>query len=407
MVLMKFFKANFYFFILLPALLLGFSVYVKAEDNAEDNAMVVQTIGTGIIRGKDVAAAREEALSNAMVSSVQWAVADLVPMEIILSNFKKLDESVFEKISDYILEYKILAENTSGKTYRIMLEATLFEEKIKELLSTLETVSTETDLPKVLFFLAEQNFGDILPLYWWGEDPTFVKGHSEKAVANVLIEQGFPIIDHEGMLLYQPGKAYVNNPYLSNQEAIQLGHYLKADIVVVGTAIAEIAPRSIGLNTRSFIADLSMRAIQIDTGEEIASVDQKSVKPDGDNKSGGRDALSHAGTLAGKSLVPQIAQAWKKSETKSTQIEIFVRGTGDLGSFVSFRKSLSQLPGVNNVRIKETMADEALLLVDYTDSAQILAEILMQRSFPGFRINIFEVGWKHISMDLFQGQSVP
>jgi hypothetical protein len=402
-VLMKFFKAKIYLFILLPTLLLGFSGEVKAEDNA----MTVQTIGTGIIRGKEVAAARDEALSNAMVSSVQSAVADLIPMEIFISNFKKLDESVFENIGDYILEYKILAENTSGKTYRIMVEATLFEEKIREMLSTLETVSTETDLPKVLFFLAEQNFGDILPLYWWGEDPSFVKGHSEKAIANVLIEQGFSILDHEGMLLYQPGKAYVNNPFLSNQEAIQMGHHLKADIVVVGTAIVEIAPRTIGLNTRSFMADLSMRAIRIDTGEELASVDQQSVKPNGDNISGGRDALSHAGTLAGKSLAPQIAQAWKNSKTKFIEIEIFVKGTSDLGSFVNFRKSLSQLPGVNNVRIKETMADEALLLVDYTDSAQTLAETLMQRSFDGFGINIFEVGWKHISMDLVRGQRVP
>jgi hypothetical protein len=400
MVLMKFFKAKFYLFILLPALLLGFSEDIKAEYNA----MVVQTIGTGIIRGKDVAAARDEALSNAMVSSVQGAMADLVPMEIIISNFKKLDESIFENISNYILEYKILAENTSGKTYRIMLEATLFEEKIREMLSTFETVSTETDLPKILFFLAEQNIGDILPLYWWGEDPTFVKGHSEKAIANVLIQQGFSVIDHEGMLLYQPGKAYVNNPYLSNQEAIQLGHHLKADIVVVGTAMAEIAPRT---STQSFIADLSMRAIRIDTGEEIASVDQQSVKPNEDKISGGRDALSHAGTLAGKSLAIKIAQVWKNSETEFIQIEIFVRGTSDLGSFVSFRKSLSQLPGVNNVRIKETMADEALLLVDYTDSAQTLAETLMQRPFDSFRINIFEVGWKHISMDLLRGQRVP
>jgi hypothetical protein len=311
-VLMKFFKAKFYLFILLPTLLLGFSGEVKAEDNA----MVVQTIGTGIIRGKDVAAARDEALSNAMVSSVQSAMADLVPMETIISNFKKLDESVFENIGDYILEYKILAENTSGKTYRIMVEATLFEEKIREMLSTLETVSTETDLPKVLFFLAEQNIGDILPIYWWGEDPSFVKGHSEKAIAKALIEQGFSIIDHEGMLLYQPGKAYVNNPYLSNQEAIQLGLPPERGYCCSWNRHCGNRTSYYWLNTRSFIADLSMRAIRIDTGEEIASVDQQSVKPNGDTISGGRDALSHAGTLAGKSLAPQIAQAWKNSKDK-------------------------------------------------------------------------------------------
>jgi hypothetical protein len=398
----NFFKAKSFLFILLPALLFGISYNVKADDSA----MVIQAIGTGIIRGKDVAAARDEALSNAMVSSVQWAVADLVPMETIVSNFKKLDESIFENIGDYILAYKILAESTSGKTYRIMLEATLFSEKIREMIFTLDTVETDTemDLPKVLFFLAEQNVGDILPFYWWGEDPAFIKGYSEKTLENALVEQGFHIIEHEGMLLYQPDKAYINNPYLSNEEAIELGYLLKADIIVVGTAIAEMIPSTIGLNTRSVRADLSIRAILVDTGKEIAFVDQQSVTVSEDSESGGRDALSNVGTIAGKTLATRITQGWKDFETTFGQIEIFVKGTGDLGSFVSFRKSLSQIPGINNIRIKETMTDDALLLVNYTGSIQTLAETLVQKSYENFGVNVFEVGRKHISMNLIPGK---
>ncbi|MCU0613768.1 MAG: CsgG/HfaB family protein [Desulfobacterales bacterium] len=403
MALKNFFKAKFFRFILLPALLFGFSDNIKAQDTA----MVVQAIGTGIIRGNDIPTARDEALSDAMVSSVQQAVADLAPVETIVSNFKKLDESIFANIGDYILEYKVLAENTSGKTYRIMVEATLFLEKISKMISSLETVSTETDLPKVLLFLAEQNIDDIMLSYWWGEDPTFVKSHSEKAVAHELVEQGFSIIDHEGMLLYQQDMTHVNNPYLGNEEAIQLGQSLKADIIVVGTAIAEAVPDNKGANTRSCKADLSVRAIRIDTGEVITSVDQQSVAVSGDNASGGSDALSNAGTLAGKALAPRIAQAWKNSEATSEQIEIFVRGIGDLGSFVSFRKSLSETSGVSNLRIKETMGDEATLWVDYTDSTETLAETIMEKSYDRFRINIVEVGHKHISIDLIPDQSAP
>ncbi len=401
MALKNFFKAKIFRFILLPALLFGFSDNIKAQDTA----MVVQAIGTGIIRGNDIPTARDEALSDAMVSSVQQALADQVPVETIVSNFKKIDESIFANIGDYILEYKVLAENTSGKTYRIMVEATLFLEKISKMISSLETVSTETDLPKVLLFLAEQNIDDIMLSYWWGEDPTFVKSHSEKAVAHELVEQGFSIIDHEGMLLYQQDMTHVNNPYLGNEEAIQLGQRLKADIIVVGTAIAEAVPDNKGAATRSCKADLSVRAIRIDTGEVITSVDQQSVAVSGDNASGGSDALSNAGTLAGKALAPRIAEAWKNSEATSRQIEVFVRGIGDLGSFVSFRKSLSKTPGVSNLRIKETMGDEATLWVDYTDSTETLAETLMEKSYDRFRINIVEVGHKHISIDLIPDQS--
>ena len=400
MALKNFFKDKFFLFILLPALVFGFSGNLIAQDSA----MVVQAIGTGIIRDKDVAAARDEALSNAMVSSVQRAAADLVSVETIVLNFKKLDETIFANNGDYILEYKVLAENMSGKTYRIMVEATLFSEKIKNILSTLETVSTEKDLPKVLFFLAEKNIDDIMLSYWWGEDPTFVKNLSEQAIAQAFIDQGFSIIDHEPMLQFQPDMIYVNNPYLENEQAVQLGQRLNADIIVVGTAIAEVMPDTLGATNRFCKAELSVRAIRIDTGEEITSMNQKSVAVSGDNASSGHDALSNAGSLAGKALAPRIVQAWKNSETTSPQIEIFVKGSGDLGNFVGFRKSLSQLPGIGNLRIKETMGDEALLLVEYTGSTQTLAETLIQESFDGFAIDIFEVGNKRISLDLIPGQ---
>lgn len=403
MAFLNLFKTKFFLFILLPALLLGFSDNIKAQDTA----MVVQSIGTGIIRGKDVAAAREEAISNAMVTSVQRAMTDVIPTETFISNFKKLDESIFANVGDFILEYKILAENSSGKSYRIMVETTLFAEKIRQILSSLETVSDKTELPKVLFFLAEQNVGDILPSFWWGEDPSFIKSHSEKAFANSLVKHGFSIIDHEGMLLYQSDTTYINNPYLSNKEAIELGKHLNADIILVGTAIAQVEPATMGATVRSFKAELSIRAIRIDTGEEITSMDQQSVAVSGDNASGGRDALSTAGTVAGKSLAPRIAQEWKNAETTSGQIQIFVNGTSNLGSFVNLRKSLAQVPGVTNLRIKETMADEALILVDYTGSAENLAKALTQKSFDNFKINIFEVGHKHISMDLIPGQGDP
>ena len=403
MVIKKNMAAKFFLVILL-SLLVPDGV---GNVTAQENALKVKAIGTGMIRGKDVASAREEAISNAMVSSVYRAMADLVPEETLVSNFKRLDESIFENIGDYILEYKVLAENTSGKTYRIMIEATPFEEKIKELLYTPEKVTEEKNYPKILLLLAEQNIDDILPSYWWGEDPSFVKGLSEKALMNVLVEHGFSVIDHERMLLYQNEKSHINNPYLENRQAVQLGRHLEADVVLVGTAVAEIVPVAMGVTTRSVRADLSVRAIRVDTGEEITTVDQQSVEVGSDDEFVGPDPLMKVGMLAGKALAPKLVQDWKSSESSSGQIELFVKGTGNLSSFVSFRKSLVQIPGISNLQIKETMADEALILVDYSGSAQNLAEIVMQKAFDDFRVNILEVGSTHINMDLIPGRGFP
>ena len=399
----NYFKSTFFLFLILAAFFFGFSETVTAQDDA----MVVQSVGTGIIRGTDIAAARDEALSEAMVSGVQRALSDLVPTQTIVSNFKKIDETVYVNIADYILEYKVLAENTSGKTYRVMVESTIFAEKIKAMISSLETVPIQqADLPRIIFFLAEQNIGDILPNYWWGEDPTFVKAHAEKAAATELSGQGYSVMEHEGSLLYQSGTAYINNPYLKNEEALELGRRLEADIVVVGTAMAQVVPGTAGQTGPSFKAEVAVRALKVDTGEEMASVNQESVASGVEALSGGRDALTSAGTLAGKALATSIAAALKNAGTASSQIEILVRGTSDLATFVNFRKSLAQVPGVKNLRIKETMGDEASLLVDYEGSAQTLADTLMQSTYENFGFNIFEIGHKHISMDLLPGRNV-
>jgi hypothetical protein len=386
----------------------GFAEHTAAQDDIK----VVQTIGTGIIYDNDVASARNMAFSEAMRASVQQALADMITIEFMVSNFQNLDDLFFKNIEDYILEYKILTDNISGETYRALIESTVFTEKIKD---SLETISSQTDLPIVVLFIAEQNIGDILPLYWWGEEPTFIKGYSERTMGETFTGEDFSIFEHEGILLdyhdYAAQKkaagidtdsrsSHYNTPYLAHEQAVQLGRYLGADIVVTGTALAQTVPSLMGEKTRSFQAELSVRAFLADTGEQIAAVDQLAITVGTDEQSGGRDALSNVGALAGQALVSQITPVWSKAETRSGQIEILVKGTSTLNHFVTFRKSISEIPGVRNLQVKEMRHNHAILGVNYDKSTQTLAESLMQKSFDNFGVNIFQVTHGRISLEI-------
>lgn len=367
----------------------GFTGHTAAQDDIN----VVQTVGTGIIYEDDIASARNMAFSEAMRATVQQALADMITVEMMVSNFQELDDLFFKNIEDYILEYKVLTENISGETYRALIEATVFTEKIKD---SLEIISSETDLPKVVLFITEQNIGDILPLYWWGEEPTFIKGYAEKTLGEAFIEQGFAIFDHEGILLeYQD-----YTPSLTHEQAVQLGRHLGADIVVTGKALVRTVPNLMGENIPSFQAELSATAFLADTGEQIASVDQLAIAVGKNEQAGGRDALANVGTLAGQALLSQIKPVWAKADSRSGQIEILVKGTSTLNHFVTIRKSISEIPGVKNLQIKEIRQNQALLEVNYDNSAQALAESLMQKSFDNFGINIFHVTQERISLEI-------
>jgi len=410
-------------FVFLFLTMSGFPEHTAAQDDIKDDVKVLQTIGTGIIYDDDVASARKMAFSEAMRASVQQALADMMTIEFMVSNFQNLDDLFFKNIEDYILEYKVLTENISGETYRALIESTVFTEKIKD---SLEIISSQTDLPIVVLFIAEQNIGDILPLYWWGEEPTFIKGYSERTMGEIFTGEGFSIFDHEGILLdyhdsaaqkkaagidadsssdkLQNGKNMIsihfNTHHLTPEQAVQLGRYLGADIVVTGTALAQTVPNLMGEKTRSFQAELWVRAFLADTGKQIAAVDQQAITVGTDEQSGGRDALSNVGTLAGQALISQIAPVWAKAETRSGQIEILVKGTGTLNHFVTFRKSISEIPGVRNLQVKEIRHNQAILGVNYNKSSQTLAESLMQKSFDNFEVNIFQVTHGRISLEI-------
>ena len=77
-----------------------------------------------------------------------------------------------------------------------MVEATVFTGGLEELLSDAGIAVGKTRLPKILFLIAEQNVEDIMPKYWWGEDPDVTRYVSESAMAEIMGAKGFTIIDH-------------------------------------------------------------------------------------------------------------------------------------------------------------------------------------------------------------------
>ena len=338
----------------MATVLLFFSTFLSGACFAQqDDTKEIRVLGVGVVQGEETNAARDQAVSNALASAVERALEDTIPSDVIVRNFKTLDNNLFGNAGDYIRDYKVLIENRKEATLRIYLQASVLSEKIRARLSELGVVLAETDLPKVLFVIAEQNIADLLPIYWWGEDPSFVMPKSEEAMAAVFQEKGYSVVDHGatlsmGMENLQEASAeedeaqataeetqeqdsaeptveqnlepiIFNNPYLSNQEAAQLAYRLQADLVIVGTAAAGIVPNTMGATIRSFKAEVSLRAVDTNSRQQIASVDQESVEVSEDEIAGGNSALVAAGRLAGDKLASQIALTWKKAATSLRQ----------------------------------------------------------------------------------------
>jgi hypothetical protein len=388
-----------FFTVFILAVTANLSGIVNAEENASEK--IIEVIGTGAIQGGNVAKARDRAIKNSLVSAVEFAVADFLPLESMIQNFEILNEILYDNSSEFVADYKVLTELKSGRTYRVLVQATVSIDAIKEELISVNIKVYKKNLPKILFLIAEQNFSDISQRYWWTEDLTFVKGYTEIAMTEKMLKNGFSVIDQKSLVINEKFETLKDKADLSNQDAVSLGAILQADVVIVGNSKADIAPNTMGGDIKSFKGTVLARALRTDTGEEIASTIQTEVSVNKDDIAGARDALSNAGYHAGSDLASQIVRKWHEEVKKSiTTLVIIVEGTRDLSNFVIFRAELNEIPGVDSLQTSEMKADEATIVVDFQGNAKELADALMLKNFESFGINIYEISQSHLRVRL-------
>lgn len=377
-------------------------VTVSGAVHAQEQKLtkIVEVIGKGTIQGDNVVAAKEQAISSSLVSAVKLATEELLPLESAVRDFRTLNKILYDHTDKFVQEYKVLTEQMDGNQYSVLVQVRVSIDKVKELLSSAEIIQGKKTMPKVLFFIAEQNLEDISPMYWWGEGMAFVKGFSENAMAEIMRKEGFSVIDHGAMVQNRRVEAVKNKPDLDNQEAVGLGAHLQADVVIVGKSIAHKSSNAMGSDIGSFKGTLTAFAYLTDSGEEIGSTIRTTVTANADEITGGRDALSRVGIFAGEDLASQIIAAWQKKIHGHAMVKVIVEGTRNLRNFVMFRRIINDMRGVNGIQVTEINPDEATLIVDFQGNAKMLADALILKSFESFGIDIFTVSRNHLRIEL-------
>jgi len=383
-------------------LTLSFSFAADAEQQAQNKTLLV--IGTSQVHGNNIQAARDQAISESLVTAVALMTEEILQVDSLVENFPQVNEIIYENANTFIQDYKVLTETEFAKSYRVIVKATVAGPKIEKQLSKAGILRVKVALPAVLFFISEQNLQEDSPRYWWGKQMSGFESISEATMADILKIRGFRVVEHGGIEIPKMVDWGSNEkPTLTAEEAINLGTRLQADVVVLGTSIASPTASVMGDNLKSFKATLNARALRTETGEEIANLSRISVTANVDEGVGGREALTMAGTLAGEELATQLSGAWRALAEKPSQLEILVEGTGNLANFVKFRRALSGISGVEGIRVKEIKPNETTLAIEYKGKAEELASALMLQNFDNFGINIYEMTQQSLKIALIPG----
>ena len=327
---------------------------------------------------------------------------------ILVKSFQDINQLLFSNADKFIPDYKVLTEASTGRIYRVLVEATVSVDKIRELFSQ-NNILMQSETPlTVLLLIAEKNLDDTVYRCWW-TDP-FVETVSEAGIADALGGQGLIVLDHGRLWPAAPGTSFSEmerppGPDITDAQAALFGVWFQADVVVVGTATAERASNTLGDTLRSFKGGLSVRAIRTDTGDILAETTRDVLTADTDDPTGSRRALTEAGTLTGALLAEQIQATWQQAEEKGPiATTLVVEGNYQFVHLVAFRRILSGMPGVSDLQTKGMTPDETILGFDYKGTTQNLAEALLLKSFDGFGITITEAAQDTIRLSLTANQ---
>ncbi len=383
-------------------LMLSFSVAAYAQKKVQNKTFVV--VGTSVIQGGNIQAAREAAISEGLVAAVALMTKEVLEVNSLIEYFPEVNQIIFAKPNAFVLDYKVLTETESDKNYRVLVKARVAGKKIAKQLSNADILRTKVDLPAILFFISEQNLQEDAPRYWWGKQMGGFEAISEETMADILKTRGFPIVNHRGVGIGKTtGLGDGLTPVLTDEAAINIGTRLQADLIIMGSSVASPTASIMGDDLKSFKAILQARVLRTQNGEELLNISRTSVTANINEAVGGREALTMVATLAGDDLATQLDAAWRRLAERPSQVEVFVEGTGNLAHFVKFRRALSSVSGVEGIRVKEIKPNETTLIVDYKGKAEELAEALMRQNFENFGINIYEISNQNLKITLVSG----
>ena len=365
-----------------------------------EHTRTIVVTGTGFIIKNDTASAREKAIKEGLVAALGLVFAGQIPLDLLISNFEPLNDIIYTKTDTFISGYRVLTETQYKDLYRVVIQARVSIAKVKKQLSKMGIMHGSKKMPRVLFLISEQNLEDLLPRYWWQEGAHLVETSAEITMAEVMQKKGFVIAAHTAAPQLPENEAILDSPDASNSTAMALGIRYKADIVIIGNALAEPTQNKLGENMLSYKGTLLARAIRAGTGEEIATTFQASTAMDSDEIAGGLEAISHASTIAAEDLSLQIAADFDQRKKQSSKILIRVKGTDHLANFVRLRRAIDSIPGVRGILTSEMKSNETTLVVDYMGSARELAESLLLKSFESFGITLSEVTPEELMIEL-------
>jgi hypothetical protein len=158
---------------------------------------------------------------------------------------------------------------------------------------------------KVILLISEQNIEGPQRAWWASEIDLST---TEATVARRLLEAGFEVLEPSNLnKIIQQDKAF-RIMDISESESIKLGNLSRADYVILGKAVASSGGNVPQSNMVSCFANITAKLIQVKDGKVLSYLDASGSSAHLDVVTGGREALTNAGSDLAVKLIEALSK---------------------------------------------------------------------------------------------------
>ena len=373
------------FLVLFIAALMAWPNSLSAKSH--ENVTIPPTIGAcQAANGNDIAKARECAISDALVEAVELAFINLVPRETIIENFKSLDAVLYKGSDIFIRDYKVLTESMSGDVYRVLVQATILSNALKQRMINDGVAPDTTDKEmKTALVIVQGDIGS-LAFHLTEKEFSTLKELTSSSISTALKRNGFLVIAEDLNAPFQ-------NPSAPNEEEIMaMAKSAGADVVILSNVtIQDFAKRSERF-PNLYQGSLSLRVFLGETGERIGSLGKISeIAHNLHDIPDLREAVSHAGIMVGDELPSLIYPHLIKETEQSLKVTVIVEEKIFFPYFVMFKKELEKISGVSNIQTKEMMSNTATLVATFRGDSRALSKALKKKKHGSFSLFVTKI----------------
>jgi len=329
---------------------------------------------TGAAAGTNLRAA-DEALAAAQRTAVEQVCGTFLKAQTQTKNYQVVYDKIFASTVGYVREHEVVRRWTAEDTSYCKIRARVSTQRFEKQWATIAATVDREGNPRVIVAVAETvTWANGVPVYKIDEGGTL-----QTALEEFLLSKGIRLMDRKTSAKVTKRDVMIATVKNDAKAIAALGAQFKADVVIMGHANAKYSQSLTIAETamHQYVAALNIRVVQCDSAEIIAVKGFSTVSNTLQRGGGEAGALAKLGKDSSPKVLAAIIEAWRKRQVVSRTTQLNIAGM-DFAAWKKFKAEVSQMRGIQAVRLREITEDVARVDVEYGYSTEILADKLTE-----------------------------